>query len=284
MGLVYLASLFTNKKQHWKPEKQRLASEVYRDGSFELVPIEGYQKKCHPDDRTYGEVPSWRNPDKSLAKLLRFDANRAGMVAHDDPCLHRGIGYGYGDVYESKSSNLFDAKKGDWLLIISNLAYANEHGRPDFQHKKSGWHLVGCIAIERVDFAGNGKHHGKAVSWHQHWRDSRKWGYDKVDGQRSVIVAGDPELHDQRFERAVPILTEAAMHELLWDVNRQPYDLHALNKSGKRKFTTVMGAIASYTRAIRPIADTDAKADANYLTRLRKAIIELNPGAKKALW
>lgn len=248
------------------------------------MPIQGNQGKRHPDDRTYADIPSWRDPKKSLAKLLRFDSERAGIIAHDDPCLHRDIGYGYGDVYGSKSSNLFDAQEGDWLLIVSNLAYADEQGRPDYDNKRSGWHLVGCIAIEQVDFAGSGKHHGDAVNWHQHWRDSRKWRYDKVDGDRSVVVAGDSMLHEQRFTKAVPILTEATMHQLLWDVNRKPYDLYALNKSGKRKFSSVMHAIASYTRAIRPIADTEDKADASYLSRLRKAIIELNPGAKKVLW
>lgn len=284
MGFVYLASLFTNKKEHWKPEPQRLASEVYRDGTFELVPIEGSQKKRHADDRTYGEIPSWRDPKKSLAKLLRFDGSRAGMVAHDDPCLHRDIGYGYGDVYGPKSSRLFDARKGDWLLIISNLAYADEHGRPDYLHSKSGWHLVGCIAIEQVDFAGDGKHHGEAVNWHQHWRDSRKWGYDRADGQCSVIVAGDPKLHEQRFEKAVPLLTGNAVANLLRDKHDKPIDVNIKNAAGKRKFPSVMSCLASYTRAIRPIADTDDKADASYLSRLHKAIIELNPGAKNVLW
>lgn len=284
MGFVYLASLFTNRKEHWKPESRRLASEVYRDGTFELVPIQANQGKRHPEDRTYADIPSWRDSKKSLAKLLRFDSERAGIIAHDDPSLHRDIGYGYGDVYGPKSSRLFDAQKGDWLLIVSNLAYADEHGRPEYGHKRSGWHLVGCIAIEHVDFAGNGKHHSKAVNWHQHWRDSNKWGYDKAKGLISVIVAGDPKLHDQRFEKAVPLLTGADVASLLRDKHDKPIDVNEKNAAGKRKFPSVMSCLASYTRAIRPIADTEDKADASYLTRLRKAIIELNPGAKKVLW
>ena len=284
MSWVYLASLFTNKKQHWKPEKRRLASEVYSDGSFELVPIEGSQKTRHASDVTYADIPSWRDPKKSLAHLLKLDPQVATMVAHDDPCLRKGVGFGYGDVYGPKSSKLFDAEAGDRLLIISNLAYADEHGRPDYAHKKSGWHLVGCIAIDTVDFAGGGNHHGDAVKWHQHWRDSRKWSYDKPAGHVSVVVAGDPNRSEQRFEKAVPLLTGEVVASLLRDAKDKPIDVNVKNKAGKRKFPTVMSCLASYTRAIRPIADTEAEADSAYLKRLREAILKSNPEAKRILW
>lgn len=261
-----------------------MASEVYGDGSFELVPIEGNQQRRHADDRTYSEIQSWRDPGKSLAELLRFDTARAAMVAHDDPCMHRGIGYGYGDVYGPKSSRLFDARPGDWLLIVSNLAYADVPGRPSYAHQRSGWHFVGCIGIERVDFAGDSMHHGEAVKWHQHWRDSQKWGYDKARGACSVIVAGSPSLHEQRFDKAVPLLNAADVASLLRDKHNRRIDVNETHETGRRKFPTVMSCLASYTRAIRPIADTGDQTDSCYLARLRNAIVELNPGARRVLW
>lgn len=279
MGKVYLASLFTNKKQHWG---QGLISEVYGDGTFEVVPICNGWSEAYRGDVTYAGVPSWHDRKKSLAELLRYDKQRASLLVHDDPDLHTC--FAYGDVWGPKSAALFRATPGDWLLVIANMAYAARFGQPDIGHALTGWHLVGCIAIEHMDYAGNGEFHGDRVRWHQHWRDAKRARYDRADGRYSVIVAGDPKQHEQRFERAVPLLTAGAVSALLRDRHGKPIDVNEKNAAGKRKFTSVMACLASYTRAIRPIADTDDEADASYLTRLRKAILVLNPQAKRVLW
>lgn len=268
---VYLASLFTNKSQHWK---RGLASEVYEDGTFELVPIPAGCTKTHPEDRTYDDIPSHRDPRKSLAAVLGFDHSRAKQHAHDDPDLHTG--FGYGDVWRPKSAALFDASPGDWLLIIANLAFATKPGRPKFSSKRTGWHFVGCLKIAEIDFAGNGHFHSKSVAWHQHARDAKKFRYDSVDGDFSVIVAGKKKAIAQRFTHAVPVLTDNEASQLLRDKHGNP-----LNAG---PFPSVMSCIGSYTRGIRVIGCTYDSRDRSYLAKLRSTLTTSNSNAEEVLW
>ncbi|CAG0991569.1 hypothetical protein PLCT2_02500 [Planctomycetaceae bacterium] len=234
---IYLASLFSNKSQHWK---RGLASEVYEDGTFELVPIPAGCTKAHPEDKTYDDIPSHRNPRKSLAEVLGFDRGRSKQHAHDDPDLHTG--FGYGDVRGPKSAALFDATPGDWLLIIANLAFASKSGRPDLSNHRTGWHFVGCLKISAVDFAGNGRFHSSTFAWHQHARDAKKFRYDMADGDFSIVVAGKKKATAQRFAYAVPVLSATNASELLRDKCGNPVNAE--------RFPTVMSCIGSYTRGI----------------------------------
>ncbi len=279
MGNVYLASLYTNKTQHWG---RGLVSEVYPDGTFELVPISNDWGKRHKDDRTYAEIPSWHHPQRSLADLLAFGPELARLDVHDDPDLHTN--FAYGDVYGPKSSRLFGAKRGDWLLIIANMAYADEFGAADFDHPKTGWYFVGCLKIDTIDFAGAGKFHTDRVRWHQHWRDARIHRYDQFEEYTSVIVAGDRNRREQRFAKAVPVLSEQDVARLLRDKHGRQLTVRERNARGQRKFPTVMACVGSYTRAIRPVADTDDPRDKRYLATLREAILRHNPNAERIIW
>jgi len=214
--------------------------------------------------------------------LLKYDGDRACTVVHDDPDLHTH--FAYGDAFGSKSSWLFTARPGDWLLVIANMAYAHAFGQPELNHPKSGWYFVGCLKIRKVDVARDGKLHDDSLAHHQHWRDAKHGRCYDGAGPQSVIVAGLKGVREQRFTNAVPVLTETDVAELLRDKHGEQIPLRALRKDGKRKFPTVMACVGSYTRAIRPIGDTENATDAAYLARLRRAILKLNPKAKPILW
>lgn len=280
MGKLFLASLFTNKSDHWG---QGLISEVYPDGTFELVPIPSEWTRHHPEDRTYAGIPSWHHRRRSLARLLNYDDRRAAMFAHDDPDLHTG--FGYGDGWSPKSAALFYAKPGDWLLVVANLAFAQRFGAADPRHPRTGWYLVGCLHITEVDWAGDGHLHRNSVSWHQHWRDGVTWRWDRQRGTGpfSVVVAGKPRKPEQRFSVAIPLITPAVVAKLLRDKKRKPVNVRR-RSGGHLKFATTMSCVGSYTRAIREIADTETPLDRAYLRRLKRAIVKQNPQTREILW
>jgi hypothetical protein len=278
MARIFLASLYSNKSDDWP---LGLMSEVYQDGTFELVPIPSRSTRHHPEDRTYAEIPSWHKPTRSLARLLKYDSRCARMIAHDDPDLHTG--FGYGDIWSPKSAALFYSKPGDWLLIIANLAFALDFGEGVPDHERSGWHLVGCLRLSEVDWAGDGHSHRNSVSWHQHWRNDLRWRRNRRSGPCSVIVAGEPRRREQRFSVAVPLLTPGSVARLLRDKKRRPIDV-LQRVRGRRKFATTVSCVGSYTRAIREIADTEDPADRVYLARLKRGIVGCNPQADRIIW
>lgn len=279
MSRVFLASLYVNKSQHWK---RRLVSEVYSDGTFELVPIPSGWTNAIKGDRTYDEVPSWHDPKASLAELLRYDVGRAKTIVHDDPDLHTH--FAYGDGYAPKSAALFNAEPGDWLLMIANLAFAHQFGEPVLTHPRTGWYFVGCLHIKKVDLAGAGKFHDDSLSHHQHWRDAKYRRYDLDPRHSSVIVAGLKTMRCQRFTNAVPVLSKQAVARLLRDKNGRRILMDEAGRGGQHKFTSVMSCVGSYTRAIRSIGDTECDDDNRYLSELRREIMRYNPAADSLLW
>lgn len=153
-----------------------------------------------------------------------------------------------------------------------------------FKQRRLLWPFVGCLRIRKVDIARDGKLHDDSLTHHQHWRDAKHGRCYDGAGPQSVIVAGLKGMLEQRFTEAVPVLTETDVANLLRDKHGEHIPLRARAKNGKRKFPTVMACVGSYTRAIRPIGDTEEKTDAAYLARLRKAILKLNPDSKRVLW
>lgn len=287
MSRVFRASVFTNQKEHWR---YRLMSEVYPDGTFEVLPILQYDEPLEKRDfkphvrkhlRTYADVPSWHQPNKSVAAYIKHK-NAAGLVVHDDPDLHTLMAYG--DIRERRNGKrsirgggLFTLKPGDYLLFIAHLAYAERPGEPNAKHAKTGWYLVGCLKSTHVEFAGAGRQFSDRVKGHAHWLwgqyDDLTWGSEP----HNMIACGHPKRGDQRFEFAVPILTRKDAIRLLRDKHGQPVDPSNSNQ-------TVKSAIGSYTRTGRCIGDAANPDHAAYLYDLREAILDRNSSLADLLW
>ncbi len=292
MASVFLASLYANKKAHWH---RGLASEVYDDGTFELVPIHFERRwgEPHQNDKTYSEIPCWHDPKQSLAQFLRYDDKRRGAVTHDDPDFHSEFAYGERqDAQNRKAGALFGAKHGgrgkgaqvgDWVLVVANMAFAKKPGKPEPNHPRTGWHLVSCLKVERLDYAGKGKGHSQAVSWHQHARDCERLNYASEDEHVSLILAGNKTRRDQRFSHAIPLLNRESTMSLLRDKKKQPVDPTLPKPSGKH-YATVMECVASFTRTVRCIGETNIEADRGYLKRLNDAILVKNESLRDLLW
>lgn len=288
MPRVYRASVFTNQKQHWK---YGLLSEVYPEGTFEVLPILEHDEPCVKDDchkhvrkhlRTYADVPSWHQPDISVAEYLGLSPEAKKWVVHDDPDLHTMMAYG--DIRErrdgtrsARGAGLFSMVPGDWLLFIAHLAYAQSPGKGDPKHHRTGWHLVGCLRAEHVDFAGAGRGFSNRAKGHAHWR----WGQfeDMTWGNKphNMIVCGEPGRADQRFKIAIPVLTHEDAIDLIRDKHGKPLDTDEGEQSVKSQ-------IGSFTRMGRCIGDTEKRGDKAYLKRLRDAILLGNPTLHDLLW
>ncbi|MCC7508692.1 MAG: hypothetical protein IT464_04915 [Planctomycetes bacterium] len=272
MPRVFRSNVFSNKKEHWS---HGLASEVYRDGTFELVPIDNRYAPADMSVDTYQDIPSWHKPTKSLAKYLGMSKEVASWTAHDDPDLHTEMAYG--GTWTPRDRVLFSkARPGDFLLFIAHLAFASEPGRPEPDHRKSGWYLVGCLAIEDINIAGPGERHSSKHRGHAHAQIADYWGGVPDYMDRSVIVQGRRDRLEQRFQSAVPLLTEAECRKLVRDKSGQPPTF----TTG----TSIKERMVHFTRTGRCIGDTDIEADLSYLKTLKDAIVELNPGTRKLLW
>lgn len=284
---VYRASVFTNQKQHWKHD---LLSEVYPDGTFEVLPILEYDEPVVKEDcykhvrkhlRTYADVPSWHQPKKSVVEYIKYP-EAADLVVHDDPNLHTLMAYGDIRLRQDgrksvRGSGLFSMKPGDWIMFIAHLAYAQRPGKPEPKHPRTGWYLVGCLKAEHIDFAGAGREFSDRSKGHAHWLwgqyEDMKWGKEP----HNMIICGDQRRKDQRFEIAIPVLTREDALILIRDKHGKPLD----TDDGDQ---TVKSQIGSFTRTGRCIADTDKRGDKAYLKRLRSAILLGNPTLVDLLW
>ena len=277
MPRIFRASVYSNSKSEWP---LGLYSEVYDDETFELVPIQDKDQEDGVEPRTYDQVPSWHDPKQSLAKYLRMPRNLTQMSCHDDPDLHTHMAYG--EAYTARGSALFDMDKGDYLLFIAHLCYADSPGNPIPKHPRSGWYLVGCLKVSYIEEAGGGKSYSKKVSHHAHYRLDRHHDFSQWDGVVNTILCGDSSRKDQRFSRAVPILTAEQCRRLVRDKNRKVVDPEQPTRNGN--MLTVKSCVGSYTRTGQCIGDTEDKADDKYLSTLRKEILERNPGLQDLLW
>jgi hypothetical protein len=287
MAGVYRASVYTNQKEHWKYD---LMSEVYPDGTFEVLPILQHKEPCVKEDcyehvrrylRTYADVPSWHHPKQSVVDFLNYPG-ASDLVVHDDPDLHTLMAYGdirlrHDGRKSVRGSGLFSMKPGDWITSIAHLAYAKRPGEPDPTHKKTGWYLVGCLRAQHIDFAGAGREFSDRAKGHAHWLwgqyDDMTWGKEP----HNMIVCGDRQRRDQRFETAIPVLTREDAMRLIRDKQNQPLDPTSGNQ-------TVKSSIGSHTRTGRCIGDTTKSEDKAYLGELRSAILERNPSLHDLLW
>lgn len=285
---IYRASVYTNQKDHWR---FNLLSEVYPDGTFELLPIletseplliDECRKKARKYLRTYGDIPSWHRPGKSIVEFMKFKPEVAKWVVHDDPDLHTLMAYGdirmrRDGTKSIRGAGLFSMQSGDWIMFIAHLAFAKKPGEPDAKHERTGWYLVGCLRATCVEFAGAGQQFSDRTRGHAHWLwgqlEDHSWGTEP----HNMIICGDPGRKDQRFERAVPVLTRADALRLIRDKHGTPVDPNEGNQ-------TVKSCIGSYTRTGRRIADCSVKSDAPYLRRLRAAILDRNPSLSDLLW
>lgn len=287
MPKVYRTSVFTNQKEHWKYD---LMSEVYPDGTFEVLPILAHAEPLVKEDfkahvrthlRTYADVPSWHQPKKSVVEYVKH-RNADDLVVHDDPNLHTLMAYGDIRLRRNgkksvRGSGLFSMKPGDWITFIAHLAYAKKPGQPDPMHSKTGWYLVGCLKAQHIDFAGAGRIFSDRAKGHAHWLwgqyDDMTWGKEP----HNMIICGDQKRKDQRFQIAIPVLTREDAMRLIRDKHGKPLD----PSNGKQ---TVKSSIGSHTRTGRCIGDTSKPSDKAYLRELRSAILERNPSLKDLLW
>ncbi|MBX3458556.1 MAG: hypothetical protein KF696_01175 [Planctomycetes bacterium] len=296
MPRVYRASVFTNQKQHWQCD---LLSEVYSDGTFELLPIldtpyidkSGRHFPATPEEwldevglerarrehlRTYGDLPSWHDPKKSVADYVKFD-KASEWVVHDDPDLHTLMAYG--DVNSVRGRALFNMRPGDWITFIAHLAYAKKPGQPNPKHAKTGWYLVGCLKAQHIEFAGAGRTFSDRAKGHAHWLWSQYEDMRVGDTPHNMIICGDRQRKDQRFDFAVPLLTREDAMRLIRDKHNKPLDPVKKNP-GK----SVKSSVNYHTRTGRCIGDTSKPSDKAYLRELRSAILERNPTLKNLLW
>jgi hypothetical protein len=261
---IYLVNVGVNASH-------RLKSPIYPDGHFEFVPI---PEEEAAQDSGSGDVQPVRYRDlhcyhssESLLSLFpeQVRAIHTDRVVHDDPHLgHDSVGrpddFSYGDIplVNPRASALRQARVGDWLVFIANLADydVDRHG---FTGKRA-LYLIGLIEIGRIleyrpsdrtlwdrdtphpypltAYAGNA-HVNRVRRLPDHYRD-----------QPFSIFGGSTR--STRFQHAVE-LTQERCRVCFTDKQGQPFD--------DRGFPTFMACVGAYTRSVRAQFSLEKEAD-----------------------
>ena len=231
-GRIFLINVGTNASHPF-------CSPIFRDGTFEFVPIPEDRNLEKPHSFNYRDLHSFYDPSNNLEEFipLKFLDN----TAHNDPEFDT---FTYGDNCDvnSRAASLKKVERGDFLFFIARLQSWNEGPTEEY-----GFYLIGYLHVEKIassiiELPGNDTL--DRFSANAHFRRAMS---DPMLWDSFWVFAGSS--WSKRFQKAVP-------------VNREICDrLFRSADGGKWKWgrknspRTDLQVIGSYTRTCRSVID-----------------------------
>jgi hypothetical protein len=227
-----------------------LRSPVFRDGSFEFVPIPE-SKDFHGRDGilTYDDLPSWTGHASGLAAFIPSRVRTYSV--HADPEFET---FTYGDIATPRAANLARAEPGDQLWFLARL----------WDHDGSAWgggsdfYFIGLIQVAENFLVSTGTAASHLTSERRE-RISRNAHYRRLaagDSSGFRIIAGSMT-SSRRFHVALRVTPDVAGH--IYGGERGPDGLYRtsgtilLNKNGQPRRFEHLGSI---TRSIQAFLDS----------------------------
>ena len=221
---------------------------LFRDGSFEFVPIPDRYKKCGIDSRTYGNT--YGKYGRPL--LDYFPEGKRGKMEkqpiHSDPEFKT---FTYGDPNRLKS-RLSKLKRGDIVVFYSGLCGWDIVQKPAL-------YIIGFFIVDRAGVAVNfsKRQIKRFFSENFHVRHRRVF-QDQKD--RLVLVKGHPT-KSRLLERA-RLLSECGR-------DRRGRRIHVLSRTMQKIFGDFNGRVAIQRSAPRWVASRFIERAATFLRKLK---------------
>lgn len=219
-----------------------LKSPLYRDNTFELLPIPERAPSAGPPMVRYADLRSYYRPDGDL--LAYVPASHRHRYCHHDPEFETCT-YGDDPVRAPRAAALRSAREGDWLLFLARLWRWHGERYP----QESGFYFVAALQIQHILRDVRRPPSEEALAMFGANAHIRRAQADPSYWNGFWVFKGSPR--SRRFQRAIQLTPELAV-EVLRDKEGQPWRW--------RRDRSPLQTIGSYTRTIRSVVDTEAEA------------------------
>ena len=142
---IYIVNVGVNAKYK---SKYGLISPIFKDGTFEFIPIKENSKISGDHILKYRDLKCYNSDDK----LIKYFPNNKreelrDYYVHNDPEFET---FTYGDMIDPKnprSSNLQNIEKGDFLFFITSLSKYREGY---FLRDSAAFYFIGYLEIDKL--------------------------------------------------------------------------------------------------------------------------------------
>lgn len=197
---LYVANVGVNTAD---ANKRRMRSPVFRDGSFEFVPIREESRFSGAEQiPTYNDLPSSKARMSSLADYLPDDVGH--YRAHADPEFETST---YGDIPVPRAANLAYMIPGDQLWFLARL----------WNHDGTCWtgghdfYFIGFIQVERNDFFEAGTRPDEIPSeLRERIRNNAHYRRLLAGDRRAFRILCGKRQESRRFDRALKVTAAVA--------------------------------------------------------------------------
>jgi len=245
-------------------KKRNIKSPIFKDATFEFIPIKESNKNTSFSELEYSELYSFNNLGKKLINYIPKKYH--DYYVHNDPEF---TSFTYGDIYTPRASNLKFMVKGDCIIFLARLF---DYDNDSFTNK-SNLYFIGYLIVEENSlfssenmFLSNNKKLHKRIKLNAHYKR-----YYKGSKEQFRILIGDKD-KSKRFKKGLKITPEVT--GLLFNGNyNESNDGFISNKDGnllknKNGNFKKYSHFASITRSIQEHLNDSDKSEKKSMGKL----------------